>query len=44
MLCLKEINPNVKNMKDLDFFMLFRRARQITEELRQVMTTHLEYL
>ncbi|XP_056913870.1 alanine aminotransferase 1-like [Takifugu flavidus] len=35
MLCLKEINPNVKNMKDLDFFMICKRARQITEELRQ---------
>lgn len=37
MLCLKEINPNVKNMKDLDFSMICRRAGQIREELRLVM-------
>lgn len=42
MLCLKEINPNVKNMKDLDFFMICRRAKQITKELRQVMTNTFE--
>lgn len=38
MFVLQEIHPNVKNMKDLVFYVISKRANQISEELRQVMT------
>lgn len=37
MFVLQEINPNVKNIKPLDYSFLVRRATQITKELGQVM-------
>lgn len=36
MLVLQEINPNVKNMKDVVFSTIKRRADQISKELREV--------
>lgn len=37
MFVLQEINPNVKNVKDMAFSLISRRANQITKELSQVM-------
>lgn len=38
---LQEVSENVKNIKPMDYYVLARRASQITEDLRQVKGTML---
>lgn len=47
MFALQEVNPNLRNIKSLDYAILAKRASQITEELKQVnekmYLTYLQY-
>lgn len=47
MFALQEVNPNLRNIKPLDYAILAKRASQITEELKQVnqkmYSTYLQY-